>query len=55
MKFIVVTYSDNFLDKSYKEHSEERIKAFQYSERLERLYKSRKEKEYIKDFKVFEL
>lgn len=55
MKFIVVTYSDNFLDKSYKEYPEERIKAFQHSERLERFYKSWKEKGYIKDFKVFEL
>ena len=55
MKFVVVTYSDDFLDKSYEENPDERIKAFQYSERLERFYKSRKEKGYIKDFKIFDL
>lgn len=55
MKFVVVTYSDDFLDKSYEENPDERIKAFNYSERLERFYKSWKEKGYIKDFKIFDL
>ena len=55
MKFIVVTYSDDFIDKSYKEDSNERIKAFRYSERAEKRCSCWKEKGYIKDFKIFEL
>ncbi len=55
MKFIVVTYSDNFIDKSYKEDPDERIKVHRYSEREVKFCSRWKEKGYIKDFKVFEL
>ena len=55
MKFIVVIYSDDFIDKSYKEDPDERIKAFHYSERAKKEVLVGKKKGYIKDFKIFEL
>ncbi len=55
MKFIVVTYSDNFLDKCYKENPNERIELFFHSKGLEEMLSKDKENEFIKDFKIFDL